>query len=211
MNVEFSVGAQGPAHSPLFFCDDRGAAAVISKDQEQKEKVEDIARKVFYDPSFFLQSTEAQKYPISAHMALTNEPGIIFNPAFPTRFYENSSILKTALIASRRLRREALYDRILSLGSEDSFLSLNKTLQSTQTLSQLWQLQVKENPQIFPLLAESLKTEVELVEVALQGDGQNLQYLCADCRSNLRLVKLAMQQFPEAYRFASLEIQYQIR
>jgi hypothetical protein len=196
---------------PSTFCDDLGALPRKGIAEQQREAIFSLARQVFYAPRSFLQSPSLRQHQLVALMAVTQDPELVLEAGLTRVFREDPAVLRTALIAAKRLRKESLCAQILELNPDPSLRVLNEELQYPLSLTRLWAIQVKENPQLYPLLPFWCQDDEEIMSVALQGDGHNVQHLTGGNRGRLDLVRIAMKQYHEAWRLAPLGIQMQIR
>jgi len=210
MHISLLPVWQTPGQAQLF-CDDEGTPPRVSSAQQQREAIFSLARSAFFDPRSFLRSTALHEHKLVARMAVTQTPEIIFDDEFPRAMQNDAAILKTALIAAKRLEKTTTYERILQMSSGSSLDEVKKEMQKPASGIKLWMLQVQDNPQLFPLLCDWLRDEEEIIQVALEGDGLNLGSLSLEKRSRLDLVSLAMRQYPEAYRLAPLGVQCLVR
>lgn len=195
---------------PSTFCDDLGAPPRKSIAEQQREAIFSLARHVFSVPRSFLQSPSLHQHQLVALMAVTQDPELILEAGLTCVCREDPAVLRTALIAAKRLKKESLCAQILEANPDPSLRVLNEELQHASSLTRLWAIQVRENPQIYPLLPFWCQDDEEIMKVALRGDGRNFRHLTGGNQGRLDLVLLAMKQYPEAWRLAPLGIQMQI-
>lgn len=195
---------------PGTFCDYLGALPRKSAEEQQREEIFSLASRVFYSPCSFLQSPSLHKHQLVVLMAVTQDPELVVQEGFPSAFGEDLAVLRTALVAAKRLKKEGISSLILEAHTDPSLLSFESELQQALSLSRLWTLQIRDNPQLYPLLPLWLQTDEDVMQAALRGDGRNVRYLSGGNQSRVDLIRLAMTQYPDAWRFSPLGVQLEL-
>jgi hypothetical protein len=83
--------------------------------------------------------------------------------------------------------------------------NINKTLKGRAYITDaITQIREKDVP--FSCLSKALQSDPEVIEAALQYNGLNLQYLSTELKNNEEMVRIAVDQNPDASLFASDEL-----